>query len=99
MPGYEVVPNAYCEKRHVEDKIDNPVKILDFGESFVFDDRPRNLSQPAILKAPEVMYGDVLDYRVDLWGLGCLVSERLFVPFKRGRKKKLLTSGLSLPDH
>lgn len=53
--------------------LSNTVKIIDFGESFMQQTSPRTLHTPLPVRAPEVIFGDQLDYRVDLWCLGCLV--------------------------
>ena len=50
------------------------VKIIDYGESFLPGDQPSTLHTPLGLRAPEVMFQDRYDHRVDLWSLGCLVS-------------------------
>lgn len=51
----------------------NDVKIIDFGESFQLDDKLESLHTPLALRAPEVLFGDCWDHRVDLWSLGCTV--------------------------
>lgn len=50
------------------------VKIIDFGEAFFSDRAPSTLHTPLPVRAPEVVFGDRLDRRVDLWSAGCLVS-------------------------
>ncbi|RAL17202.1 serine protein kinase [Aspergillus homomorphus CBS 101889] len=57
---------------------DATIKIIDFGESFSQQNVPRTLHTPLALRAPEVIFQDRLDYRVDLWTLGCMLFE-LFV--------------------
>jgi serine/threonine protein kinase len=49
-------------------------KIVDSGESFTRDDSPSTLRTPIAVRAPEVVFHDHLDYRVDMWSMGCLVS-------------------------
>lgn len=49
------------------------IKIIDFGESFLQQNAPQTLHAPLPVRAPEVIFGDHLDYRVDLWSLGCMV--------------------------
>lgn len=49
------------------------IKIVDFGESFLQQNAPQTLHTPLPVRAPEVIFGDRLDYRVDLWSLGCMV--------------------------
>ncbi|BCR88234.1 serine/threonine-protein kinase [Aspergillus chevalieri] len=58
--------------------LSNIIKIVDFGESFLQQTIPQTLHTPLTVRAPEVIFGDHLDYRVDLWSLGCLLFE-LFV--------------------
>ncbi|KAL5355294.1 kinase-like domain-containing protein [Aspergillus floccosus] len=53
-------------------------KLVDFGEAFTEQNVPRTLHTPLPVRAPEVIFGDCMDYRVDLWSLGCLLFE-LFV--------------------
>lgn len=50
------------------------VKIIDYGESFHHGDRPQTLHTPLAVLAPEVMFEDDRDRRVDLWSLGCMVT-------------------------
>ncbi|KAJ5513374.1 hypothetical protein N7463_002926, partial [Penicillium fimorum] len=56
----------------------NTIKIIDFGESFTLDQPPRNLNTPLAVRAPEILFNDDLDHRVDLWAMGCMLFE-LFV--------------------
>ncbi|KAG5960454.1 hypothetical protein E4U57_008194 [Claviceps arundinis] len=51
------------------------IKIIDFGETFFSDDAPSTLNTPLVLRAPEIIFGDPLDLRVDLWSAGCLIFE------------------------
>ncbi|RGP69582.1 cmgc srpk kinase [Fusarium sporotrichioides] len=51
------------------------VKILDFGEAFFGNNAPDTLHTPVALRAPEVVFGDRLDPRVDLWSAGCMIFE------------------------
>ncbi|KAG6261908.1 hypothetical protein E4U47_008058 [Claviceps purpurea] len=51
------------------------IKIIDFGEAFFSDDAPSTLNTPLVLRAPEIIFGDPLDLRVDLWSAGCLIFE------------------------
>ncbi|KAG6099412.1 hypothetical protein E4U30_006684 [Claviceps sp. LM220 group G6] len=51
------------------------IKIIDFGEAFLSDDAPSTLHTPLYLQAPEIVFGDRLDRRVDLWSAGCLIFE------------------------
>ncbi|KAG5959016.1 hypothetical protein E4U56_005168 [Claviceps arundinis] len=51
------------------------IKIIDFGEAFFSDDAPSTLNTPSALRAPEIVFKDRLDLRVDLWNAGCLIFE------------------------
>ncbi|KAG6112145.1 hypothetical protein E4U13_004407 [Claviceps humidiphila] len=51
------------------------IKIIDFGEAFFGDDAPGTLKAPLVLRAPEIIFGDRPDLRVDLWTAGCLIFE------------------------
>lgn len=68
MPEYLVRPASYSSQ------LSDTVKIIDFGESLLQQTVPATLRTPLVTRAPEVIFGDKLDYRVDLWSLGCLVS-------------------------
>ncbi|OQD84587.1 hypothetical protein PENANT_c012G05075 [Penicillium antarcticum] len=51
------------------------VKIIDLGESFLNTKAPKTLHTPLPLRAPEVIFQYRVDYRVDLWSLGCMLFE------------------------
>jgi len=50
------------------------IRIIDFGESFLRNAFPRTLHTPLPVRAPEVIFQDHIDYRVDLWSMGCMVG-------------------------
>lgn len=50
------------------------IKIVDFGQSFLPAFAPRTLRTPLAVRPPEVLFSDPLDFRVDLWSMGCMVS-------------------------
>ena len=58
-----------------EDKDNEDIRLLDFGESFYQEHKPKRLAQPGSLKVPETILTDYFDYRVDLWRTGCMVYE------------------------
>jgi serine/threonine-protein kinase SRPK3 len=71
MPAYLVEPTSYpvnMSSQHQQ------IKIIDFGQSFSNDDTPETLHTPLCVRAPEVIFGDKLDYYADLWSTGCMVS-------------------------
>lgn len=70
IPEYIVRPaNIHSQSRPLSETI----KIVDFGESFQGDGAPKTLHTPLVVRAPEVIFKDRLDHRVDLWSLGCMV--------------------------
>lgn len=74
MPRYLVRPTSYPVDLLMSSQ---PIKIVDFGESFLNDDIPNFLHTPLPVRAPEIIFGEKLDYRVDLWSMGCMVSSYL----------------------
>lgn len=71
VPEYIVRPALY---RTHSWRTSNQIKIIDFGESFLHSTVPQTLHTPLPVRAPEVIFGDRLDYRVDLWSMGCMVG-------------------------
>ncbi|KAI9373627.1 kinase-like domain-containing protein [Aspergillus egyptiacus] len=63
----------------VED--DEDIRLLDFGESFLQGEEPERLAQPGTLRVPETIFTNVFDYRVDLWGTGCMIHSFLFTAY------------------
>jgi len=57
--------------------LSNIVKVVDFGESFLQKTVPQTLHTPLAVWAPEVIFEDHMDYRTDLWSLGCIVGEEV----------------------
>ena len=50
------------------------LRIIDLGESFLQGAEPTKLAQPGPLQAPETIFMEHFDHRVDLWRAGCVVS-------------------------
>lgn len=50
------------------------IKLLDFGQSFTSLTRPNTLNVPLALRAPEILLKQDIDYRIDLWSMGCMVG-------------------------
>jgi serine/threonine-protein kinase SRPK3 len=71
MPRYLVWP---AENPINRSTLETPIKLIDFGESFLPGDRPQTLNTPLALRAPELLLGDEWDFKADLWTLGCTVS-------------------------
>ncbi|KAI1425415.1 kinase-like domain-containing protein [Xylaria sp. FL1777] len=75
VPSYIVRPTPF-HAEEVLQRLQAPVvKIIDFGESFLPSQAPPTLHTPLVVRAPEVLFNDPIDRRVDLWSLGCLLFE------------------------
>jgi serine/threonine protein kinase len=72
IPEYIVKPISY--RTHSWNSTQT-IKIIDFGESFLRTTVPQTLHTPLPVRAPEVIFQDRIDHRVDLWSMGCMVSE------------------------
>lgn len=73
IPTCIVRPSSFRHK-DVQRLLSSPsIKIIDFGESFFNYDALNTLHTPLPVRAPEIVFGDRLDNRVDLWSTGCLV--------------------------
>jgi serine/threonine protein kinase len=72
VPEYLVRPTSY---RTHSWNLAQTVKIIDFGKSFLRTAVPETLHTPLYPRAPEVIFQDRIDYRVDLWSMGCMVGE------------------------
>jgi serine/threonine-protein kinase SRPK3 len=55
------------------DEDDEDLRIFDLGEGFLKGAEPKMLAQPRDLKAPETIFTDSYDYRLDLWRAGIMV--------------------------
>lgn len=51
------------------------VKIIDFGSSCYIHDHLSSYVQSRSYRAPEVIIGCKYDYKIDMWSLGCILSE------------------------
>lgn len=58
---------------------DEDVRLIDWGEAFAQDAAPAKIAQPFNLTAPETLFTTTshVDYRIDLWRAGCIVSGKL----------------------
>lgn len=73
VPSYLVRP-AQFRKRDM--LLQSPsVKIIDYGEAFFNNNPPYTLHTPLSVRAPEVIFGDLLNKQVDMWSAGCLVND------------------------
>lgn len=71
LPGQLVKAAEWVE--WIDEDIED-IRLLDFGESFLQGEEPKRLAQPGTLRVPETIFTDSVDYRVDLWRTGCMVS-------------------------
>jgi serine/threonine-protein kinase SRPK3 len=69
----QLVKTAVWDNWVEEDEED--VRLIDFGEAFAHGNEPSTLAQPKGLEAPETIFIDSFDYRVDLWRVGCTVQQ------------------------
>lgn len=53
---------------------ESSVKLIDFGESFFFYEKSKALHTPLPLRAPEVLFDEEYDLRVDCWSYACAVG-------------------------
>lgn len=56
-----------------DDEDDEDLRIIDLGEAFRKGAEPAKLAQPGSLRAPETIFTDRFDFRVDLWRAGIMV--------------------------
>jgi serine/threonine-protein kinase SRPK3 len=71
VPRYLVRPTSYP----IDAKSSfASTKIVDLGQSFLRGECPSVLNTPLPVRAPEIIFKDKVDYRVDLWNMACLVS-------------------------
>ncbi|KAG6311573.1 hypothetical protein E4U22_002550 [Claviceps purpurea] len=71
----EIIRPALFQEQDIMAASCPSIKIIDFGEAFFGDDAPSTLKTPRVLQAPEIVFGDQLDLRVDLWSAGCLIFD------------------------
>ncbi|KAK9426952.1 kinase-like protein [Lipomyces doorenjongii] len=66
------------------DEDDEDLRIIDLGEAFLQGAEPTTLAQPGSLQAPETIFTDSFDYRLDLWRAGCVIYSFVFgtIPFQ-----------------
>lgn len=57
------------------DEDEEDIRLLDFGETFTQGAEPERIAQPKALRAPETIFTDRFDYRLDLWGVGIAVRK------------------------
>lgn len=64
------------------------IRIIDLGSGFFEDDVPEDIAQSPEMKAPETVFTNSFDHRVDLWQAGMLVWFLIFdcLPFCWAKK-------------
>ncbi|KAJ9223810.1 hypothetical protein DTO169C6_3924 [Paecilomyces variotii] len=63
------------------DEDEEDIRILDFGEAFLQGNEPGKLAQPGQLRAPETIFTEYFDYRVDLWRAGLMIYSFIFTSY------------------
>lgn len=74
-----IVRRAEWYKWLDEDQED--IRLIDWGESFRRGEEPAQVALPIDCKAPETIFTDRLDYRIDLWTAGIVVSCPVISPY------------------
>ncbi|KAL2834013.1 kinase-like domain-containing protein [Aspergillus pseudoustus] len=72
MPRYSVRPAAPQTRLWNSAQT---IKLIDFDKPFARVTVPQTLHTPLVVRAPEVIFQDRLDQRVDLWSMGCMLFE------------------------
>ncbi|KAK2603198.1 hypothetical protein N8I77_009672 [Diaporthe amygdali] len=67
-----------AEWNHWLDEDQEDIRLIDWGESFREGEEPARLAQPVDCKAPETIFDDRFDYRVDLWRVGIVIYHMVF---------------------
>ncbi|KAI9654945.1 MAG: hypothetical protein M1821_005698 [Bathelium mastoideum] len=77
----QLVKTAIWDDWVEEDEED--IKLINFGQAFSHGNEPTNLTQPPGLEAPETIFTDSIDYRINLWRVGIVIYNLLFasMPF------------------
>jgi len=52
------------------------IKIIDFGQSFPSTAVLQILHISLSVRVPEVLFKNNIDYRIDLWSMGCMVGKQ-----------------------
>ncbi|KAF2223277.1 kinase-like domain-containing protein [Elsinoe ampelina] len=83
VPPYLVKPAPFADEQHLHL---HHFKLVDFGASFRGAIGSQSLLNPPVIRAPEQFFGEELDFRVDLWSMGCTLFELVCgqTPFESG---------------
>ena len=65
------------------DEDEEDLRIIDLGEAFLDAENGKKLDQPSSLQAPETIFTDSFDYRLDLWRAGIIVRNSYFCLWRR----------------
>jgi serine/threonine-protein kinase SRPK3 len=85
VDGHSLEPNKPRELTETApwdgwvDEEKEPIRLIDFGESFFREIDSRNISQPLDQKVPESIFEKRLDYKADLWRAGIIVRNHCSV--------------------
>ncbi|KAI1173936.1 kinase-like domain-containing protein [Nemania sp. FL0916] len=75
LPNYIVRPISFRGRKMREALRTSPIKIIDFGEAFFESQSAVAVHTPLAVRAPEAIFDDRIDYRIDTWSTGCLLFE------------------------
>lgn len=70
LPKQLVEKIQWAEWCHEDDE---DLRFIDVAQVFPLHSPPKRLDQPFELRAPETIFQDKIDHRVDLWRVGCVV--------------------------
>ena len=59
------------------DEDEEDIRVIDLGEARLQVAAQKKLAQPGSLRAPEHIFTDSFDHRIDLWRAGIVVSYTL----------------------
>lgn len=74
IPSYIVRPARFPKLDILQSS--PSVRIIDFGEALLDNGVPSILHTPPSVRAPEIIFGDVFNRRVDLWSASCLINQK-----------------------
>ncbi|GAW13039.1 hypothetical protein ANO14919_024170 [Xylariales sp. No.14919] len=75
LPNYIVRPISFHVRSMREGLRTSTVKIIDFGEAFFRGQSAVAVHTPLAVRAPEAIFDDWIDHRIDMWSMGCLLFE------------------------
>ena len=71
------------------DEDEEDLRIIDLGEAFLQGGGNKKLAQPSSMQAPETIFTDSLDHRLDVWRAGIVVRKLRFNIFEESRMNSL----------